>query len=362
MKARVPFQEKKSRFLRGFLDIARGCYPKFIYGLKSGRILPVFHFHDVNREYLERHLRYLAENGYETLDSRAMLDFSAGGVYPGDRKVVLTFDDGWKSLWTAAFPLLRKYGMKAVAYIITGRVEDARAVRKPGDSGGSQLATWPELRAMHKSGVIDIQSHTHSHAMIFCDDVVSGFVTPDWNSTPLSRPVIRFEDKSVVTLTGDMAGAPLYSTRSRMSGARRFLDDEDCRRRCIEYVCTHGGADFFRKNRWEEELREIEKESAGRFETDDERTEALRRELVKSRQILRERLQKDEVDQVCLPWGICGDETEKLAGESGYRSAVSDRLFGKRYMAGRSNPFRIMRLKHKYIFRLPHGKGRTGDG
>ena len=56
----VPFAERGGA-VRGLLDLATGCYPAFLFGGPVGA-LPVFHFHDVTRAWLEPRLQYLVDN------------------------------------------------------------------------------------------------------------------------------------------------------------------------------------------------------------------------------------------------------------------------------------------------------------
>ena len=189
-------------------------------------------------------------------------------------------------MWTVAAPLLRKYNLTAILFAIPGRISDApgvrptieddcraEALRHEGsktevlrreevlrqDSGqqttpasalhpGPPFATWPELRAMHDSGVVDIQSHTRSHAMIFGHHTVAGFVTPDYEREPMLNRPLTSEAESEF-LGPDALGIPLYLPRSRMSDARRFLPDPSTAERCRAHVARLGGRDFFRPSR-----------------------------------------------------------------------------------------------------------------
>src|SRR5687768_16106410 len=124
----VPFSERGGR-LRGVLDLATGCYPRFLFGGSIRGILPVFHLHEVDPEGLERQLRHLAENGYRTVTGGAIARFVRDGKHPGANTVVLCFDDAPVSLWTVGFPLLRRYGMQAMTFAIPARMLEADACR-----------------------------------------------------------------------------------------------------------------------------------------------------------------------------------------------------------------------------------------
>ena len=88
MNGRVPWTERKTRW-RGALDLATGAYPLFVFGGPVGRVLPVFHFHEVSAAYLEPYLQYLDENGYRTVTTDAVARWVRGGQHPGPRSVAL---------------------------------------------------------------------------------------------------------------------------------------------------------------------------------------------------------------------------------------------------------------------------------
>ncbi|MDR1989652.1 MAG: polysaccharide deacetylase family protein, partial [Acidobacteriaceae bacterium] len=177
----IPFNERGGR-LRGYLDFISGRFPRFLFGGSVGHdTLPVFHFHDESTDTLEPKLRYLAENGYRTVTNDEIADFVDGRLSSAPRRVGLCFDDAWASVWTTTAPLLRQYGLTAIVYASPGRIEEATDVRPTGPdvtTTGSPFVTWPELRALHASGSIDVQCHTWSHARIFCSPALLDFVTP----------------------------------------------------------------------------------------------------------------------------------------------------------------------------------------
>jgi biofilm PGA synthesis lipoprotein PgaB len=70
--------------------------------------------------------------------------------------VVITFDDGYESFYTYAYPLLKKYNMPAVEFVITSWTDGLVELSKDLNSLNPD-----EIREMYKSGLIDIQSHSH---------------------------------------------------------------------------------------------------------------------------------------------------------------------------------------------------------
>lgn len=356
--ATIPFQERKTA-LRGILDLACGCYPLFMMGGSVKDVVPVFHFHDVSREYLEPYFKYLAENNYTTLTSEDISQFVCKNCPPPQNSVALCFDDAWASLWTVVFPLLKQYNLQAITYVAPNRIDDAIECRSQTESliqdKGSVFASWPELVAMHKSGIIDIQAHTLSHSKIFSSDQIIGFVTPETKTSLLSRPALG-GDYEHGFLSLDMLGYPLYIQRSRFSDALRFIPEKESSLRCCEHVSQNGKSSFFKRKNWMRELMQIAGPEKGRFETEDERKAEIRMEFTECREILEFRLKKS-IRHICMPWAVCGRLAESIARETGYETVVADTLFGKRFVHSKTDPYRIMRLKHQFIYLLP-GNGR----
>jgi len=363
MAYQIPFEERKTPW-RGILDLATGCYPRFLFGGSPGRALPVFHFHEVTPKHLENCLMYLAENGYHTVTSKAIAALALRGTHPGPRSVALTFDDAWLSLWTVAFPLLRKYGFTAISYVSPGRIPEADRTRpamlddgwQPSPKKEYLFSSWPELKAMHDSGAVDIQAHSFSHSSIFCDDTITGFVTPDYFPHIHLRPLLNDTDNYRYASGNDL-GCPLYLQRSRMSDATRYFEPACARTRCMELVNREGGAAFFSRPGWEDLLRKTAGQETGRFETRDEQQKAIKEELVKARETLSKRLGSNEIRHICFPFAVSGMIADSLLKETGYETAFADRLWGRRAVYAGRNPYRLMRLKNQFIFCLP-GMGR----
>jgi hypothetical protein len=361
--SRVPFAERGGA-LRGVLDLAAGRYPSFLFGGAVGDHLPVFHFHEVTSVDLEPKLAYLTENGYRSVTADEIAAYARRETKLGGRCVALCFDDAWASLWTVAGPLLKRFGLKAIAYAIPARIADAAESRPTFDAqseltvNSSPFVTWPELRALSASGTVDVQCHTDSHSMIFCSSDIDGFVTPDYASTPLLNrpqltppPALRFID------AGEL-GAPLYLARSRMSAGRRVQVPVDVHQRLVDHVTHEGGAAFFDRPDWSAALRRLAGTgTSARAESEPERRRAIEEELDGGRAVLNDRLGIRTVNHLCLPWGISSRDTAEAMVRLGYRSAFANRRTGALAVRPGDNPYWLKRLPNRYIFRLP-GRGR----
>lgn len=364
----IPFAERNTPW-RGILDLATGCYPAFIFGGSLEHTLPVFHFHEATVAGLEPYLVYLAENGYRTVTSGAIANYVRNGVHPGPRCVALCFDDAWSSLWTVAAPLLKRHGLQAITYVSPGRVSTLTGLRPtinspegaPPDSDASAtpFVSWAELQALQGAGTIDIQAHSLGHAMICSDGCIGGFVTPGFRRHPHLYPLMDTGDGERYLTPADL-GAPLYTQRSRYSDALRY-DNPQAFAACVRLVRENGGADFFTRPDWETSLRRLAGSFEGRQEHPAQRDEAIFADLAAARHELNARLNTDTVRHMCFPWAIASRPAEVAAEKAGYVTAFGDRLFGLRAVRAGDPPYRLMRLKHQHIYRLP-GKRRSRLG
>jgi len=94
---------------------------------------------------------WLAQHGYHPVDFDDLRGYLMGHANLPSRPVVLTFDDGYRDMYTTAFPVLRAHGFKAVSYVVSGFV------------GSPSSVTVDQVQQMNANG-IEIGAHTVSHA------------------------------------------------------------------------------------------------------------------------------------------------------------------------------------------------------
>ena len=97
---------------------------------------------------LEQDLRWLAENGYETVLPR---ELAAGEPLP-EKPVLITFDDGYRSNYELAYPLLQKYQARAAIAIMVYMQ----------DNWAEGFLSWDMCREMTASGLVEIGSHGYA--------------------------------------------------------------------------------------------------------------------------------------------------------------------------------------------------------
>ncbi len=114
---------------------------------------------------LEADLQYLQNHGYHTVLMTDLIRYVYDGVPLPEKPIVLTFDDGYYNNYLYAFPLLKKYQMKAVISIIGSQTD--RYTQLGENYPAYSHCTWDQLVEMTNSGLVEVQNHTydlHSNA------------------------------------------------------------------------------------------------------------------------------------------------------------------------------------------------------
>jgi len=341
-------------------DLLLGRYPPFVTGgaLPRGDV-PVFVLHDAEPASFARKVEHLAVNGYVTLSADEHLAVLRGERKAPERAVVLTFDDGRGSVWSVASPLLRKHGMKAVVFLVPGRIPSRPGPPAPTGEEGA-LLSWEEIEALAATGLFDFQSHTLRHARVHTSAQLAGFVTPPSRRgyDAFDQPLLRDGDRD---LLGEEAplGAPLFRSAPRTSEELRFFEDPAVRGACIAEVAASGGEGFFLRSDWEVRLRRLLRRVRvpGRVETADERAREIHRELAESRRLVEERTGRP-VRHLCYPWHAAGPTARRLAAEVGYETAYCGKVPGVTVTRPGDDPRSIARIGEDYVELLP-GTGRS---
>ncbi|HJS89284.1 MAG TPA: polysaccharide deacetylase family protein [Steroidobacteraceae bacterium] len=240
-QVREPLRFRLARASRAAAAALRTRHPGFVFGLAPpAEEIPVFRFHDVDARAFSRQLEFLRLNGYRTL---TLAEFLAAtrrkSAARGAREVLLTFDDARASFYGQVLPLLRAFGAHAVLFAPT------RWMRPTGQAGAGRFMSWEQLRECLQSGLVDVESHAHRHALVFESEHLTGFATParlarsevwDW-------PMRHESDGDVQSRPA--AGTPIYRANPLLSARRRYLENATVREACISLVERSGGARVF---------------------------------------------------------------------------------------------------------------------
>ena len=137
--------------------------PYAVGGLSARKyqVVPVLSYHQfskgnknkmtVTEADFEAQMRFLKENGYRVITLDRLFDFLDFKVQLPQKSVVLTIDDGWRSTYDIAYPVLKRYGFPATLFVYTGII-----------TGSKKTLSWDLIREMAQNG-IEMQCHTRTH-------------------------------------------------------------------------------------------------------------------------------------------------------------------------------------------------------
>ena len=138
--------------------------------------IPVLVYHSVSEQASDRYrgfaidpglfreqMAVVAEAGYRTRTVADLLsdrDESHGS--PGDRTVVLTFDDGFREVHGLVLPVLRELDLRATAYLVSAYIGGTSRWLASDGEADRPLMSWTEIRELAAEGV-EIGAHGHRH-------------------------------------------------------------------------------------------------------------------------------------------------------------------------------------------------------
>src|SRR4051812_46187823 len=103
----------------------------------------------------EAQMKALKDRGISVIPMQDFLAWKRSEKSIPPRSAVITFDDGWKSQYEVAWPILKKYNYPVTLFIYTEGV-------RGGHFGGGEALTWEQLGEMRDAGA-DIQAHSATH-------------------------------------------------------------------------------------------------------------------------------------------------------------------------------------------------------
>jgi peptidoglycan/xylan/chitin deacetylase (PgdA/CDA1 family) len=164
--------------LRGVVNQLEETYQTVVV-TKRRREMPVVMYHrfidddsqkGVHGTYLhvnmlEKHFKLIRRMGLESLTFK---EIAAKGfihrLQPGKRFIMITVDDGYRDNHDLLLPLLKKYNLKAVIFVVTGEDHNRWDVDVPDNPEKAvPLMNASEIKALHDSGLVEIGGHTANH-------------------------------------------------------------------------------------------------------------------------------------------------------------------------------------------------------
>ncbi len=139
----------------------------------------------ISTEKLEAQFAHLAEAGFRSYHLGELMDFAK---LPGEKNVVITFDDAYVSQLEYAYPLLKRYGLKATFFVplaYLGKTDTWNTALLP-------IMTAEQLKSLD-TNVVELGFHSYKHGRYdnmtreeVAEDTRRCFETVDQNDLSLS--------------------------------------------------------------------------------------------------------------------------------------------------------------------------------
>lgn len=118
----------------------------------------------ISTNLLISHFNWLKDNGYNVVSWQQIIDAENGkGTLP-DHAVLLSFDDGYATMYNVIYPILKAYNYPAVFAPVSSWLNTPVTKKIPYAKTylpRSVFVTWEQVSEMEKSGLVEIASHTH---------------------------------------------------------------------------------------------------------------------------------------------------------------------------------------------------------
>lgn len=209
---------------------------------KLTQSIQILTYHKINDDFdwgitrqkisqFERGIKFLYDLGYKTVP----LEETFKPQKALDRKVVITFDDGYEDVYLNAFPILQKYGFTAFIFIITGFVGKHNSWDYNLGKRRKRHLSWKQIKEMCNHG-FGFGSHTVNH--------------PDL--TRIDQRFVEYELKKSKEVLEDKLGKETSFLSYPFGRYNRFVQEEACR---LGYkgaytLCSKTKEDGFQSRLW----------------------------------------------------------------------------------------------------------------
>ncbi|MGH4139238.1 polysaccharide deacetylase family protein [Clostridium sp.] len=137
-------------------------------------VVPIFHVHNskipilmyhsisyesgntarIPKKKFREQMKYLKDNKYTTLTLDELYSYMLTGKLVPSKPIVITFDDGYNDNYADAYPILKEFGLKATAFVITNTIDVDK-----------NYLTSNEIQSLDSNN-IRIESHTVAHEQL----------------------------------------------------------------------------------------------------------------------------------------------------------------------------------------------------
>jgi len=346
------------------------------------RVNPLEEKYSIPPELFENQLNALLSRGYRTISIANLIDFLSGKPLAMERPILLSFDDGFLDFYVYAYPLLQKYKMNAVVFLVTDWMNEDNSIgpksRIPAEPGNFTLdqavksalkgdrrlfLSWEMAQEMAKSGLIEFGSHGLSHRIGFRCGRVKKFIRSReayWKFHQIYEGEIK-------------PGLPIFEQASALA-VRRFLPRKEALEQLIEYCRNQMQSSANSDKELKAGLRKFAEKLAplGDYESENDARARILAELKGSKDIIENRLGL-ACPSLSWPFGYYSGLAIELAQQAGYKIAFSTergaiRLRDNRFSLKRNEinaipgarlAWELLILKNRLADRIINGRPRS---
>lgn len=138
--------------------------------------IPVLYYHKIDNprdeavykglyvtpEQFGRQMAILKLLGYQTVGPDDVAGFIRGHKLNASKPILITFDDGYKNNYTNAFPILQKYGFKALIFVSSGFIGKKNTALDERETAKEDFLDKKDIKEMYDKGFF-IGSHGINH-------------------------------------------------------------------------------------------------------------------------------------------------------------------------------------------------------
>ncbi len=100
-------------------------------------------------------MQWLKDNGYTVIPLKSLVAYLKGaGPAPPPKAVVITVDDGHKTVYTEMLPVVRKFNIPVTLFLYPSCISNKYA---------PYAMTWEQVKELQQDGHFDMQGHTFWH-------------------------------------------------------------------------------------------------------------------------------------------------------------------------------------------------------
>lgn len=172
-------------------------------------------------EKFQEQMKFLHDNNFNTITLNELEQFLKGEIELPKNSVVITFDDGYKSNYVYAYPILKEYDFKASIFMITQLITNEPTKFDPKTL---QYLSWSEMREAqdvfeydsHTNNLHKLDAYNKSFLVIKPEDVVSDDLKKTQEllkTTYLAYPYGQYT-KNTLDILDDLGFKMAFTTKS----------------------------------------------------------------------------------------------------------------------------------------------------